>query len=48
MIWHLEALLIIIGRLAVWTLVQQLKHEVDHQNDADDRKHRVAKHDVAR
>jgi hypothetical protein len=31
MIRHLEALLIIIGQLAVWTLVQQLKHEVDHQ-----------------
>jgi hypothetical protein len=31
MIGHLEALLIIIGQLAVWTLVRQLKHEVDHQ-----------------
>lgn len=31
MIRHLEPLLIIIGQLAVWILVQQLKHEVDHQ-----------------
>ena len=48
MIQHLEAILIIIGQLEVWTLVQQLKHEVDRQNDADDRKHRVARHGVAR